>query len=177
MAMTLCSSAMCNASKAARSPFLKSEAFRILSIMLARAIQFSSDDSQETDDGRGVEALRTSCRSLVNSLVEAMQDSEMKKTKRIRDVLKTAEKLVAFLEKSEKVHSDTLTSFITLKEQIDLNQEESASQGVSSLCESVSGKLEVFITEFKAKTESATSTNAQSSGGKKKKKKKKGKKK
>lgn len=82
----------------ARSAFLKSESFRLLSMLYNPKI--SSDQDSELE----IAALRTFAKATENVLAAfagALNDSEMKKSKRAREMLKGLEKVFAFLTASD----------------------------------------------------------------------------
>ena len=178
MAQILLALPLCTASRSARSPFLKSEAFRLLTPLVGRSIKDSAGDQSDVDT-KGLDAMSGCCDSFVKSLFEAVQDTEMKKAKRVRDVLKTTEKLLEFLEKTSLDMTDNLESLVALHEAILKLQAESESQGVMSLCGSINNKLASFIEEVKEKVQNKTNSTQASTDSKKKKnsKKKRGKKK
>lgn len=177
MAQILLSSSLCSASKNARSPFLKSEAFRLLSPLVGRSSTDSTGDHSEIEK-KGLDAVSQCCDDFVQSVVEAVQDPEMKKAKRIRDVLKTTEKLIEFLEKISIDRAETIERLDSLHEELEKLKTASESQGVTLLCGSIGTKLDTLIKDAKARKASvATSVVAIDSKKKKNNKKKKGKKK
>jgi len=178
MAQILLASPLCTASRSARSPFFKSEAFRLLTPLVGRTIKDSAGDHSDVEK-KGLDAMSECCNSFVKSLYEAVQDTEMKKAKRVRDVLKTTEKLLEFLEKTSLDMTENLESLVALNDAILKLQTESESKGVTSLCGSINNKLASFIEEVKAKVENKSNSAQASTDPKKKKssKKKRGKKK
>lgn len=178
MAQILLASPLCTASRSARSPFLKSEAFRLLTPLVGRSIKDSAGDQSDVEK-RGLDAMSECCDSFVKSLFEAVQDAEMKKAKRVRDVLKTTEKLLEFLEKTSLDMTHDLDSLVALNDAMLKLQTESESQGVTSLCGLINKKLASVVEELKAKVKNKTNSTQASTDPKKKKssKKKRGKKK
>jgi hypothetical protein len=129
---------------------------------------------------KGINAMNECSGSFAASIIEAIKDTEMRKAKRVRDVLKTTEKLVDFLEKKSLDKSVTLASLVSLKDEIESLKTDSESQGVTLLCGSLSTKLETFIAESKAKAQKAAVSppgTADSKKSQKNTKKKRGKKK
>ena len=172
MAQILLSSSLCTASKNARSPFLKSEAFRLLAPLAGRSAKELSEDCSDVDK-KGFDAFMQCIDSFVESVVEAIKDSEMRKAKRIRDVLKTTEKFVEVLDKRSAFDAVTLRNLELLIEELTQLQVESESQGVTSLCASLIAKVDSFMKKKKAQK---VATLAAVGIDSKKKKKKKGKK-
>ena len=176
MAQVLLSASLCTASRNARSPFLKSEAFRLLAPLVGKRTKDSTGDQADIEK-KGVDAMSECCDAFVHSVVEAVQDAEMRKAKRIRDVLKTTEKLIEFLEPAN-VKTNTIGRLESLREELAELQTASESQGVTLLCGSISTKLDALVKEAKAR-KASTSMHVVAVDSKKKKntKKKKGKKK
>lgn len=86
IAVLVLTNALVNASREARSSYLKCECFRIISSLYL--IQQSQTE--------GVAVLSKAAPSLSTSLSLALQDDEMRKTKRVRDVLKAVERFSKF---------------------------------------------------------------------------------
>jgi hypothetical protein len=99
------------ATQEARSTFLKSEAFRLLSLLFAKV-------------GTGASALEEAAATSLSRLREpylagiqnALQDEEMLKAKRVRVVLKALEKFVSCL--SAPCSTEALTSLEAVKNQV-----------------------------------------------------------
>ena len=177
MAQILLSSSLCSTSRNARSPFLKSEAFRLLTPLVGRSSKDSTGDHSDVEK-KGFDAMSQCCDDFVQSVVEAVKDAEMRKAKRIRDVLKTTEKLVEFMEKISIDSAETIERLVSLHEELAKLQTASESQGVTLLCGSISSKLDTLIKDAKARKASlSTSVVTIDSKKKKNNKKKKGKKK
>jgi hypothetical protein len=146
MAQILLSSSLCQAARSARSPFLKNEAFRLLATLVATSSKESSDEPSDLEK-KGQSCLHGCCGSFISSVSEALKDSEMKKTKRVRDILKATEKLVEFLNKIESEDPSILTLLGTLKDEIVSLKIENESPGVAQLCGAIDTKLESLITD------------------------------
>lgn len=168
MAQVLLFSSLCDASKNARSPFLKSEAFRFLSILVAK--KASNTESASEMETAGSKAMLDHCESFVQSLVAALQDAEMRKTKRVRDILKTCEKLVEFVETNAAIRVKNLK---TLGDEIVSLKVDTESQAVAGICGPLNTKLENLIAKQQEVVQPKATTPTNSS--KKKKGKKKGK--
>jgi hypothetical protein len=146
---------------------LKSESFRLLAVLFRR---FESNGDASELDARGRESLKEACGDVTKCISVALQDTEMLKTKRVKDVLKTAEKLVGFL----KAHADVsgLKHLLEMKECIE--KVESESSGVTKTCEKLAKEIEDCVKEIETVDDDGKEEKLASS--KKKKKKKKGKK-
>jgi hypothetical protein len=114
----------------ARSTFLKSESFRLLSLLYNPKLNSNTSSL----DKSAVQTLVKAADSVLESVVASVKDPEMKKTKRVREVLKTAEKVFAFLASSE---ASTLPSkrMRELAKSLDQVKDNSESQGVKSDCD------------------------------------------
>jgi hypothetical protein len=168
-----------NAARNARSSFLKCEAFRLLSPIVAVKKVNERGESNENDSLTQSEIINASSllsmrqihTSYLECVLDAIQDSEMKKTKRIRDVLKTTERVVENLEKNEKpdlmLYPDTL---ISLKDALQILQANSDSQVIVQLCDTIHSKLDGLIKISKEIAFTKQSSNDMKSPKKKKKK-------
>jgi len=169
-----------NASKKARSPFLKMEAFQLLTVL------FSSSRSNAAEDSHGV---KDEDPSFLSSVASALQDEEMRKAKRVRVVLKALEKYLAGFSSSSSSSSVVDSTAVEHLEKIAtalLSLAEGESQGVSVICRKLMSEVETKQKELAAaavaaaaatKTEipvsAATGESDMTSKKKKKKKKKK----
>lgn len=125
------------ATKDARSPFLKSESFRLLGILFSR----SGNQNGLTDlDKRGRESLKANSGDVLRSINVALQDEDMLKTKRAKDVLKSATKVVAF----QKANPEAAVSkdLVELKDRLEEMKESTESSGVRSACEKAVGEVD-----------------------------------
>ena len=144
---------------------------------MGRSSKDSTGDHSDVEK-KGFDAMSQCCDDFVQSVVEAVKDAEMRKAKRIRDVLKTTEKLVEFMEKISIDSAETIERLVSLHEELAKLQTASESQGVTLLCGSISSKLDTLIKDAKARKASlSTSVVTIDSKKKKNNKKKKGKKK
>jgi predicted RND superfamily exporter protein len=116
---------------------------------------------------RGHESLKDASEDVTKCISIALQDAEMLKTKRVKDVLKTAEKLVGFFK--AQADPSVLKHLRALKECIE--KVESESSGVTKMCEKVAKEIEDCVKEIEPFHDDAKEKLASS-----KKKKKKGKK-
>ena len=175
------------ASHQGRSPFLKSESFRLLAQLFIAKKENNEEKNKESEEVNT--ALKKACAPFCDSLEKAFSGSELTKAKRLRDILKASEKLVEFTNS----HGDesTWNAVGALSGSLTNLHSTSASNSVKSICD----KLEKSIREglekvAKEKTEveaaseetATTATPSKNTAGSKakakksKKKKKKGKK-
>jgi len=122
-------------------------------------------------DQRGLDSLKKYSGDVIHCITAALQDEDMLKTKRAKDVLKAAGKVIVF----QKAHPDASVSkeLAELKDRVGQVKDNSESNGVKSACEKLAIEIDDCISEAKQDSGSG-SKNSESS---KKKKKKKGKKK
>jgi hypothetical protein len=155
---------LAEACKEARSPFLKSESFRLMTSLLTRSV----DDEKLSKMGRA--SLQEASSSLAAAVVDALQNEDMKKTKRVRDVLKAAGKLVAFVAETSQIDPLLLSFLKEMRERLASIKDTTESSGVSNTCGKLLGELDDVL----SKNETATSGKAEpvlSTKSKKKKKK------
>ena len=177
------------ASHEARSPYLKSESFRMIAQLFILNKE-DKDDEKNNQSGEVNAILKKACVPLCESLEKAFSVNELVKAKRVRDILKASERILEFTNR----HGDECmwNGMSNLSEPLQTLRSTSASNSVKSICE----KLEKSIKEglekvAKAKAEAAAAAEASSKatitpaksttaskakGKKSKKKKKKGKK-
>ncbi len=153
------------ASKEAQSPYLKTEAFRILGTFYK-----VKEDKVDVK-----EILKESSTLLCQSLLQALTDTELSKAKRVRDILKVIENLVEFSNVSGNTSMWSEAS--KLVEPLQKLSESSSSNPIKSQCQ----KIEKQILDGVEKNKSAShdvekkATSTVGSAKKDKKKKKKGK--
>mmetsp|Transcript_12309 Transcript_12309/g.19084 ORF Transcript_12309/g.19084 Transcript_12309/m.19084 type:complete len:164 (-) Transcript_12309:66-557(-) len=158
--------------------FLKSEAFRLLGGLYGTATK----NTYEHVDGiekLGLDSLLMAAPAVAKGVAKSMETDDMKKTKRIREILKSAEKLVAFATKhsvSDAVFWETIESL-----PLDAFANETESHGVKNACDKLSVEIKAALETAAAKKQmeidEPKETVTPKSSAKKKKKKKKGKKK
>lgn len=140
---------MAEASSNARSSFLKSEAFRILGSLLTRTVPGNAADCdlEEIATKRVLDASET----VLKAVSFAVQDSEMKKTKRVRDVLKALLKLLSLLSSVPGVvpsqYEHELNLVGTLVEDFCA---ETDSGSLKNICETVRQNLSDFLNKRSA---------------------------
>jgi hypothetical protein len=154
------------ATKEARSPYLKSESFRLLGALFGRS---ESADGPSELDTRGRESLKANSSVAISCITGALQDEEMLKTKRAKDVLKAASKLVAFQKTHQK--ASVCDELVELKGRLEQVNDNSESNGVTSACEKLVSEIDDCVAAMKQET-GGTSSNKNADSSKKKKKKK-----
>ncbi len=138
---------LAKAAATARSAFLKSEAFRLLGLLHNPKLSTGQKELGELGESRVVAASDT----VFDAVISAFEDPEMKKAKRIREVIKTLEKAVIFLSaKPAASHQKQLDRLVELLQQ---SLKSSESKGIQSSCEKVIG----LIHELKNKPPSSES--------------------
>jgi hypothetical protein len=164
VATSVLTNPLVKASKEARNSFLKCECFRILSSLYL--VQPSDDASADV----GVAALKMAAIPLSSSLVEALKDEEMLKAKRVRDILKTAERLVKFAN----IHGDNnIWSGLTELQVVIVSLVKcSESSAVQNLCKKLDRDIDegVKLQAKKKAEEEATKLKSPPSSKKRKKK-------
>lgn len=153
------------AAKEARSPFLRSESFRFLGTL------FSRSGSQDEMDAKGQESLKTNSCGAISSINAALQDDDMLKTKRAKDVLKSASKVVVYQRTSS--NASVYKGLVEMKNLAEQVKESSESSGVLAASE----KLVTEIDECMKVLKQDSGSDDKGSESTKKKKKKKSKKK
>lgn len=126
----------------ARSTFLKSESFRLLSLLYNPKLNSKTSSL----DKSAYQALLKAADPVLKSVVASVKDPEMKKTKRVREVLKTAEKVIAFLA-SSAVSKKALPSkqMSELAKSLDQVKDSSESQGVKSDCDKLQSVMKELL--------------------------------
>jgi hypothetical protein len=87
---------LASAAIGARSPFLRCESFRLLSILFNPKL---SPKTSEVDELAARKMLEYTSKAIA-SICTSLKDEDMQKTKRVRDVLKAAEKVLDFAKLS-----------------------------------------------------------------------------
>jgi hypothetical protein len=134
------------AAREARSPFLKCEAFRLLSLLFAAKIDPETSDSDKVAFSK----LHECGEAFVGAVVAAMEDEEMKKTKRVRTVLKTMEKFVSSL--SSPCSPILLTRLGAVKKLL-AELKESGGKAIMTTCTKLSDEIGSKIAELETAKE------------------------
>lgn len=119
-----------DASMNARNSYLRSESFRLLSLLYS--IQTADQEPRDQDE---VSTLQQSLPAYGSNICKALGDDEMMKTKRVREILKAADKLVKFV--GAHVDGNLLTVLDELEVSINALAEKSESPAVKSICKNV----------------------------------------
>ena len=91
--------ALIKATTAARSSYLKSESLRLVAALLNPKLNAGTTEMEKTAKDIVLQSIQPAVEALTASLV----DTEMKKTKRLREVLKTGDKLVGTVLSLERI--------------------------------------------------------------------------
>jgi len=95
MGQILLTEPLCKALVDARSPFLKSEAFRLLANIVPTEKDRGENDNVKMS-ALGLETVKRAFGNVLVGFVEALKTQEMKKAKRLRTVLATTKKWIGF---------------------------------------------------------------------------------
>jgi hypothetical protein len=173
LAQATLASPLSKASQEARSPFLKSEAFRLLSLLFATKPDPNGSDLEKAA-AKGIQEVRE---EFLTSIESALEDVEMRKAKRVRGVLKALEKFVHCL--SSPCSKETLENLEKIQTLI-IKLGESESNAVKSACTKLTDEIDTKVSELKAegadnakKRQSIEDPSSETKKSKKKKKKKK----
>lgn len=156
---------LATAAKEARSPYLKAESFRLLGSLFGRS--GGPDDTSELD-ARSSKSLQKNSRVVVQGICGALRDAEMLKTKRVKEVLKSGEKVVAF----QKSHPDASISkdLVEMKDCVEQVKGKSESAGVKTICAKLANEIDdCLLTVTKPDIESGVKKSRSSEKKKKKK--------
>jgi hypothetical protein len=155
------------AARNARSPFLKVEAFRMLSLLFSGSPEKDASEMKEL----ARKSISDSQQSVLETMDMALDDEEMSKPKRVRTLFKALEKFLPFLE--APVAAETIASLEKIRRKVEkLGGDESLAAVSSKISGSVVDTLkEIQSTETKEKkTEKLVNKNIDdqpASGGKK----------
>lgn len=149
---------------------MKVESFRLLG-----ALYRDCGDEPSELDRKGLDCLEASLRScrVIVCFSNTLQDEEMLKTKRAKEVLKAAAKVVAF-QKTHPKALDSRKELTELKERLEKVKDASESGGVTSTCEKLASDIDEVLAQMDVDGEGGEreKKNEDVSSGKKKKKKK-----
>lgn len=166
LAQVVLVSPLVSATKVARSPYMKTESFRLLGALFSRTT--SSDGLSELDQ-RGHTSLEKHSIDSIRCISVALQDEELLKTKRVKDIMKVAEKVVAF--QTARLNSSVSKELAELKDLVGQVEEGSESSGVTSICERLSKDIDDCLAQIEEKSETASGNKTSTKPSKKKKKK------
>lgn len=142
LSQTFLTRPLSKASLNARSPFLKAESFRLLTLLFATQL-----GAQDGEAAKAAEKSLGDARDdFLASVEAALQDEEMRKAKRVRVVLKALEKFVAGLvppaSKKTYDHLETIKGLLG-------KLGEGESQGVSAMCTKLMTEMDAKTAELK----------------------------
>jgi hypothetical protein len=142
LAQACLGTALASAASNARTNFLKAECFRLLSLLYNTKLNSKASDLEK----RAFEQITDASKHVLSSVSGSLNDIEMKKTKRVREVLKTADKVILFLAASEDsiLPDDNILDEIKglLKTLID----DTDSTGIKNSAEKLQKEIDDFIT-------------------------------
>ena len=173
LAQATLASPLCKATQEARSPFLKCEAFRLLSMLFS-----SKPDSDGTElEKAAAKGIEDAQEEFLDSVEAALHDAELRKAKRVRSVLKALEK---FLHCLSPPGSPELMGALSKVNASVVKLGESDSNAVKAACTKLTEEIDAKVSELKEAAPTPSSkpevTEQPSSTSKKSKKKKKKKK-
>jgi len=146
------------AANESRSPYLKSESFRILSdVYSLKQTGGDTADSSSNNllDNASFDALNDEALSVLKVIELALQDNDLIKGKRVRDVLKACETIASFISDS-KTNREVRLSLGILSTPLNLLTESSASINVKNVCTKLNTKiLEIVKTQNETDAEMA----------------------
>lgn len=136
--------ALASAASTGRSTFLKSESFRLISQLYNTKLNPNVSDLDKMALDRITEAAGTVLASVCTSL----RDEEMKKTKRVREVLRTAEKVIAFLTSSTRIPFQSTDRLTEIKELLVNLKKDSESQGIVNTVDLLLGAIDDLLSSM-----------------------------
>lgn len=160
-------SPLSKASQSARSPFLKAESFRLLSLLLSTTPNAENSETER----KAAAAIEDAQEVLLTSFLISLKDEEMKKTKRARALLKALDK---FLNSLKSCSADSFKKLDDVKNLLS-DFGDSDSSAMKGACAKLAAEIDTKMAELKVETETSVLgiTEDPSSSTKKKKKKKK----
>lgn len=153
---------MVSASCEARSPYLKSESFRLLSALFQIAEKSSGSLACESD----IISMR-----FCESMNKALHDSDLIKAKRMREVLNCFDRFLSFYNSSKRISNNKQMQKL-LKELVVPMQklmDSSSSNSIKFLCDKLSKRI---VNEFKEEDPDGKTLTKETKDKKKKKNKK-----
>lgn len=162
LSLSVLAQPLANAAGTAKTAFLKTESFKLLTLLLNPKLHQVSGYKEEDK----VDILtRHTVDAVINACASALQDTEMKKAKRAREVLKTLARSLDFSEFSEC--SPTPSSVKDVKASLQSFCLDSESQGLKAVADKLMPRLDSIEED-----EEEEETKAVTKKGKKSKKKK-----
>jgi hypothetical protein len=130
--------ALASAAISARSSFLKSESLRLISQLYNPKLSSSDGELGELATANILDASN----GVLQAIVSALKDEEMKKSKRIKEVLKAAEKVSSFLIATHPSVPFDGETLVQLKTLLTALRDETNNQGVRKSCDKVIEDIE-----------------------------------
>jgi len=153
------------AAPGARSSFLKSECFRLIATLYNPKINNAANEQEK----ESLEKLMGARENFIESALSTLEDSEMQKAKRLKEVLRSIEKVVSFTSPHEALNralpSDSLQK---LEKGLKDVAEKTDSDAVKSLCESLVSRLSTDLQSAPKQTTSSKQNKKKKKKGKKK---------
>jgi DNA polymerase phi len=118
--------ALATAATNGRSSFIKSESYRLLSLLFNPKLNASVTAFEQLAMKRIIEASG----SVLASIVVSVNDTEMIKTKRVRDVLRATDKVILFLSTTSNVTREHMTELNQIEDRLKKIKETNESQGI-----------------------------------------------
>jgi DNA polymerase phi len=142
LAQACLGSALATAALNGRTTFLKSESFRLLSLLYNTKLNPNATELETVAMERIVKASELVFAAVTGSL----KDADMKKTKRVREVLKSAQKVVLFLARpSQSLPVQSRKHLVEMKELLAQLQADSASKGIANSSDALSSAIDDLL--------------------------------
>ena len=135
--------ALATAASNGRTTYLKSEAFRLLSMLYNPKLNASATDF----DKAALARLTESTSNVLASISSSLNDVEMKKTKRIRDVLKAGEKVVHFLSVSSSCPTNCVEGLCEMTRLLRNIKDDSESHGIVNSVTALINNIDSLISD------------------------------
>ena len=156
LAQACLTEALATAAMNGRTTYLKSEAFRILSMLYNPKLNAGATDF----DRVALTCLTNSTANVLTSITFSLKDTEMKKTKRIRDVLKSAEKVIHFLSVSSAFPPNCIVALQEMAKLLQVIKDDSESHGIVNSVTNLINSIDGIVSKGSGKNQ--IKTNIQS---------------
>lgn len=151
LAQASLSSPLASAAANGRSSFLQSESFRLLTLLYNTKLNPNVSELDRLATDRVVSVAE----EVLAAIASCLKDSEMSKTKRVREVLKTADRVVAFLNVScDRASALSLSYLSEIKLLLVKLETDSESKGINNSAESLSLAIDDLLKQNSLKDES-----------------------
>jgi hypothetical protein len=125
--------ALATSATSARSTFLKSESFRLLSLLYNPKLNSNSSDLEK----KALQQMNEASDRVLESVETALKDDQMSKAKRIREVLKTTEKVISFQTMSGRIGTVDSTRLCEIRKLLEQLKSNNESQAVKTISENL----------------------------------------